>query len=257
MHAVRDIEESEPLVAQAFQHDKNLGHVRRRQRRGRLVENQDAGFARQRLGDLDHLPARKRQVLDERHRMDVRRPGPRERFFRDAPLGAPVDESEPARGIADRDVVGDRQVGDERQFLENADDSRPIGRGGGIERDLRAVKHDPSRVGPDDAGQDLDQRGLACAVFAEDRVDPACRDGEIGLLQGAHAAITLRHAFHAQDQRSRRLNSRNQRQPPHVRTPRRSRRAPAAPQAPRNRSLRDACALRLDYLFSFVCPMIS
>ena len=41
------------------------------QRRGRLVEDQDARLAGQRLGDLDHLPARQRQVLDQRERMDV------------------------------------------------------------------------------------------------------------------------------------------------------------------------------------------
>ena len=134
VHAMRDIEEREPLVAQTLQHHEDLGHVRRRQRRRRLVENEDAGFARQRLGDLDHLPARQRQVLDERHGVDVRRARARERLLGDAPLRAPVDQAEPARRIADRDVVGDRQVGNERQLLEDADDAGAIGGGGRVRR---------------------------------------------------------------------------------------------------------------------------
>ena len=144
VHAVRDIEERQPLVAQPLQHDEHLGDVRRRQGRRRLVENENARLARQRLGDLDHLPARQRQVLDERHGMDVRGAGARERLLGDAPLRAPVDEAEPSRRIADRDIVGDRQVRNERQLLEDADDAGAIGGGGRVEGDIAAVEHDAS-----------------------------------------------------------------------------------------------------------------
>ncbi len=111
-------------------------------------------------------------------------------------------------GLLMRDVVGDREVGNERQLLEDADDAGAVGGGGRVEGDLRAVEHDAPGVGPDDAGQNLDQRRLAGAVLAEDRVNPPGGDGEISLLQRAHAAVALRHALHAQD-RGARLHSRH------------------------------------------------
>ncbi len=129
MHPMRDVEEREPLVAQSLQDHEHLGDVRRGQRRRRLVENEDTRVARQRLGDLDHLPARQRQIPDERHRVDVRRAGALERLLGDAPLRAPVDQAEALRRIADGDVVGDREIGDERQLLEDADDAGAVGGG--------------------------------------------------------------------------------------------------------------------------------
>ena len=93
------IEEREALLTQALQHNEHLGDVGGRQRRRRLVENEDARLARQRLGDLDHLPARQRQVFDQRHRMNVGRAGARQRLLGDPALRAPVDESEPRGGL--------------------------------------------------------------------------------------------------------------------------------------------------------------
>ena len=46
-----------------------------------------------------------------------------------------VDQPEAARRVADRDVVGDREVGDQRQLLEDADDAGRVGRGRRRERD--------------------------------------------------------------------------------------------------------------------------
>ena len=130
VHAVRDVEERQALAAQALEHREDLGDVGRGQRRGRLVEDQDARLAGQRLGDLDHLPARQRQVLDQRQRMDVLGAGARQRLLGDA-RAAPRRSIRPKRGrrIADDDVVGDRQVGDQRQFLEDADDAGLVGGG--------------------------------------------------------------------------------------------------------------------------------
>ena len=44
---------------------------------------------------------------------------------------------------------------------------------GEAKRDLAPVEHHAAFVGRDDAGHDLDQRGLAGAVLAEDGVDAA------------------------------------------------------------------------------------
>ena len=66
VHAMRDVEQREALRAQPLQHHEDLGDVGGRQRRGRLVENENARVARQSLGDLDHLAARQRQVFHQR-----------------------------------------------------------------------------------------------------------------------------------------------------------------------------------------------
>ena len=96
MHAVRDVEQRQPLGAQALQHGEDLGHVGGGQRRGGLVEDQDAGLARQRLGDLDDLAARQRQVLDRRQRVDVLAAGARQRLLGDAALRPAVDHARSA-----------------------------------------------------------------------------------------------------------------------------------------------------------------
>ena len=153
---------------------------------------------RERLGDLDHLAPRQRQVLHERERMDVVGAGARQRLLGHSPLRAPVDQPEAARRIADRDVVGDRQVRDQRQLLEDAGDAGGIGGRRRGERDRRAIEQHPAFVGRDDARHDLDQRRLAGAVLAEHRVDAAGFDRQVGALQRAHAAVALRHALHAE-----------------------------------------------------------
>ena len=129
VHAVGDVEERQPFLAQALENDEHLRDIGGGQRRRRLVENENARIARQRLGDLHHLPARQRQILDQRQRMDVGRAGSLERFLGETPLRASVDHSEAARRIGDGDVVGDREVGDERQLLKDADDAGAIGGG--------------------------------------------------------------------------------------------------------------------------------
>jgi hypothetical protein len=66
LHAMRNVEERHALGAQPFEHGEDF--ARRRlggERGGRLVEDEDARTARQRLGDLDHLPARQRQIPDQ------------------------------------------------------------------------------------------------------------------------------------------------------------------------------------------------
>ncbi len=127
--------------------------------------------------------------------------GPSQGRLGEPPLRAPVDQSGPCRRVHDRDIIRDREVRDERQFLKNADDSGAAGRGRRAERDLAAVEDDPALVRRDDAGQDLDQRRFSGAVLAEYGMNTPGRDGEVCVLKGAYAAVSLRHALHAEDRR--------------------------------------------------------
>jgi hypothetical protein len=65
-------------------------------------------------------------------------------------------------------------------------------------RDGLSIEQHAALVGRDDAGHDLDQRGLSGAVLAEHRVDAARLDHQGGILQGAHAAVALGDALHDQ-----------------------------------------------------------
>ncbi len=91
--------------------------------------------------------------------------------------------------------------------------------------------------------------------IAEDRVDAPRRDREIGVFQRAHPTVALRYALHAQDQRGRRFNSGHQRQSSPMRTL--HRRDARQPRGEGRGTVGPATRASTDYLFSFVCPMIS
>ena len=196
MHAVGDVEQRQPLLAQALQHVEDLRDVGGGERGSRLVEDEDARLAGERLGDLDHLPPRQRQVLDQRERMDVGRSGTRQRLLGDGALLLAVDHAEALRRVADDDIVGDRKVRDERQFLEDANDAGIVGSRRRSEGYLLAVEYHLALVRLDDARHDLDERRFAGAVLAEDAVDLPGIDGQLSAIERAHAAITLRDALH-------------------------------------------------------------
>jgi hypothetical protein len=138
--------------------------------------------------------------------MDVLGAGPGERLFGDPALGAPVDQSESLRRIADRDIVGDRQVGNQREFLKDAHDAGLVGRRGRSEFDLAPVKQHAPFIGLDDARHDLDEGGFAGAVLAQNGVNLAGLDGQIRLLEGLDAAIALGGALHTEQRNCARLH---------------------------------------------------
>ena len=113
VHAMRNVEQGQPLGPEPLQHREDPGHIGGGERRGGFVEDEDAGLARQCLGDLDDLAARQGQVLDRRHGMDVLAAGAGQRLLGDPALGAPVDQAEALGRIADDDVVGNGKIGDE------------------------------------------------------------------------------------------------------------------------------------------------
>ena len=88
--------------------------------------------------------------------MDVFGACTQQRFLGHAPLRLAVDQPETARRVADCDVVRDREIGDQRQFLEDARDAGRIGCSRRGERDRLAVEQHAAFVGRDDTGHDLD-----------------------------------------------------------------------------------------------------
>ena len=145
----------------------------RRERRGRLVEDEDASLERQRLGDLDELLVGHGQAADGRTDVDLDRELLEQRL-RCPARRAPVEDPEPPGwGVPDEHVLGDGQVREQPWLLVDDGDAEGAGLGGPVDLDDLAVEHDRPAVGLVDAGQDLDQRALARAVLADQGVDLA------------------------------------------------------------------------------------
>ena len=89
-------------------------------------------------------------------------------------------------------VLGDRQVGAQRQFLEDAAHAVDIGSGDAVaRRHILPVDHDPAGVGSQGAGKHMHQRRLAGAIVA-DQADAALRrNDEVDARKRAHRAKTL------------------------------------------------------------------
>ncbi len=178
-HAIGDLHDLVELVghdddraavlAQRAQRLEQVLDLRRAERRGRLVEDQDVRAAVEQLEDLDPLLGVDRQVADALARVDVEA----------QPLGrlghplldvlAAQLEVEGGLGAED-DALGDGEVLHEHEVLVDHPDAalQRILRSG--EGDDRVVELDLARVGADHPEQDVHQRRLACAVLAEERM---------------------------------------------------------------------------------------
>jgi hypothetical protein len=191
VHAMRDVENGHALRLQAREQRIDFLDVGAGQGRSRFVENEELGFLAERLGDLDHLAARQRQIAHAQQRIDVFAADFGEQRLRAASLRAGVDHAEPLRRRRYRNIVGDRQVRHQGKFLKDADDAGR-GRGGGIvELARNSIQMNLAGIRLHHAGDDLDQRRLAGAVFAEHGVDLPARAAEIDRLQRAHAAVAF------------------------------------------------------------------
>ena len=116
----------------------------------------------------------------------------------------PVDQAQPgARRVADEDVLRHRKLVEQDGFLMNR---RDPGRGGIVRRgqgDRVSVDTDGAAVGTIDPGQDLDSRGLAGPVFADQSGDLTRIEVEPHLIQRLDARKGLGDGVHRYDGRSR------------------------------------------------------
>ena len=146
----------------------------RPERRRRLVEDEDPRVGRQRLGDLDHLPLGERQRADRGVRRRCRGRAARSAVGARAAHRAGVEQAEAARLAAERQVLRDGQIEEQAELLVDGGDAerRAPGACRGSSTGV-AADRDRAGVGGEHAGQDVDQRRLAGAVLADQRVDLA------------------------------------------------------------------------------------
>ncbi len=95
------------------------------------------------------------------------------------------------RLLAEEDVLGDADRRDDRQLLVERDDPGAVGDAHIGELDLFAVAQHRAGIGGVQAGQDLDERRLAGAVLAEQRVDLSRPHREARVLERVHAVEPL------------------------------------------------------------------
>ncbi len=152
---------------------------------------------RQRAQDLDPLAVADGKRADNLvggEIVDLER-GEQRLGFR--PHRPPVDPAAAAmRRVAEEDVLGDGEFREQQQLLVNGRDPGALGvlrrgetHGAPVDQDLAAVRLI-------DAGDDLDQRRLACAVLAEQRMNLAGADVERDAAQRAHAGKALLEVAH-------------------------------------------------------------
>ena len=187
---VADIQDRRALRGQLAQGgEQDLGLLRG-QDRGRLVHDEQARILQQAADDLDPLPLARRQAGDAAG-------GVQRQAIGLADLGDAAGQVGARRRVLhpQRHVLGHGQRVEQRKMLEHHGDAGSprrarIGRRvGGAQKRHRAV------VGPHQAIDHLDQRGLAGAVLAQQGVDLARADGKADSVIGAHAGIGLAQAL--------------------------------------------------------------
>ncbi|MGY4253815.1 hypothetical protein ACVI1L_000883 [Bradyrhizobium sp. USDA 4516] len=175
----------------------------RSQGRCRFIEDQQAHLAHQCLGDLGHLAVGERQRADcclgieGNAELAQERPGPGHQF-------ALADKAEPrTRLAAEQQIVGDAQRLDETEVLIDDGDACLARSSRTVERSWFAGDLDRAAVGRVDTTKDLDQRGLAGPVLAQQRVHLAGPDLEVDVAQRPHAAEASVDATDHQQRRRR------------------------------------------------------
>ena len=172
--AVRDVDEGDAFRREPPDHVEELRQLRLAERGGRFVEDDDAGVARQRPGDLHHLPLRDVELHQPRAGIDAEAE-PLHHRQAVSPQPAPVHHPESPDGqAAEEDVFRDGQVRRLHQFLIDDRDPQPDHAERGRMGDRLARDADLARIRLLRARQDLDERGLSRAVLADQRVDLAC-----------------------------------------------------------------------------------
>ena len=140
------------------------------QRRGRLVEDEDAGVACQHPRKLDKLATADAELRHRRLQRQIaqpdtleRRPRPVTKFL------AAVKQRHLA--VAEPDVVQHRERRSEAQLLCHQRDAELLRVLRIADLDRLAIDADDTGIGRVHAGDDFHQRALACSVFAADRAD--------------------------------------------------------------------------------------
>ena len=99
-----------------------------------------------------------------------------------------------AAKIAQEQIFGDRQIGDDVRFLVDDPNAQGVGVGGRSECVLNAPRRQSPLIRSIDALKETHERRLAGAVLAHEREDFACAHLERHVIERADHAEALRDA---------------------------------------------------------------
>jgi len=85
--------------------------------------------------------------------------------------------------VADKDIFGHVQIGENHRFLVDGGDAVHLGLGGVVHLDGAAIQQHLAAVRLVNAGHDLDEGGFSGPVFAEQRVHLAGIEREGDIIQ--------------------------------------------------------------------------
>ena len=177
---MRDEENAAPALAPVAHHGEHALREVGRQRRRDLVEDQELRVLGESSGEIEHPEHRERKVVDELpeielqpHRREVRA----DRFDRRA---------------CQAQVPGDREIGHERRVLEHRREPEPRRLPRRARTNRLSRDGDGAGVGPNHAGERLDEGALPRAVGAEQRVHLPRRDDEVGGAKRDDRPVLLR-----------------------------------------------------------------
>ena len=158
------------------------------QRRRHLVEQQHVGFDRERAGEVEHALDRQRHVARGVAQVEVGH----------AELVHPVAERLDGR-LCKAQIGQHVEIGDQRRLLIDGNKAGLAGAGGRADVTLLAAQEDAAGIGRNGSGEDLDQRRLAGAVGAHQRMHFAGQHRQRRVLQRGDGAVVFRDAGGVED----------------------------------------------------------
>ncbi len=165
-----------------------------------LIENDQPRTVGQRARDLHKLPRLNAQIAGA-HLLRHRDVPAVEDLARLPAKFRPPDQAAPRRMAVDKEVLGHRQVGNDRGMLIDAGDPRAPGAAVRDGRRELAAEADLAAVGRTKSGQDAHQSGLACAVAADERMGFPGQDADARVLQRHCRPVALGDADRLDDRR--------------------------------------------------------
>ncbi len=163
---VADEDDADAALQQRAHDAEQAFGLLRREHRGRLVEDQDVGFAVERLDDFDALLHADRQVFDQRVGVDFQPVLLRD--FEDAlARRAPVEQQAARHLVAQHDVLGHGQHRHQLKMLVHHADAEPDGVVGVVDLHGLSVDEDFALVRLVQAVDQVHERAFARAVFAQ------------------------------------------------------------------------------------------
>ena len=195
LQLVRDEQDRLALGREPAHDLHQLADLLRGEHGGRLVEDEDLIVAVEHLEDLGALLHTDGDVLDARIRVDLQAVFFRQREHLFARL-ALLQEAMLRRLNAHDDIVQHREALDQLEVLVHHADAEAVGVVRVFDGDDLAVLADLALLGLIQAEQDGHERGLAGAVFAEQRMDLPLAQLERDVVIGHDAREALRDVQH-------------------------------------------------------------